>query len=457
MKGRFDELAEALLMRRAGIRAKVSLALLGVVALVVPQIALTITYMVDLFAHGEQVESLSKTAASVGQLTELSSQLFLEEIPKTSESLQERHRRLGKLQQAIVTASENARPEIQSTFADAATALAEYSTKLTQTVQAAASQDSPKNAWLTSLAMAQTTLGSSPEEWRERYPQPQPRQLMHRVTQLEGQLFELLPRVMAQAVIQNSINALATTGRQRAERAHLRHAAQKTLSSLERLRGQLHHASAQSGSAIRMTVNRADRYLITLVLITVVYLLSLVLVLPGRLVQPLKHITAVMNRAGQGQLHVQARTAGDDEMGALATALNRMLNRLKRFDTLKRNRIYEDAVRIRILADMISSPVVLLDTRHRVEHANQAFRRLFSLPDDYEDTQLLTLLEGPDLPTLREYLDTVLLKRRPIKGRKLTLSDRRGQHEFLLSVDIGRNRRGAVGVLILRLEPPKKS
>lgn len=452
IRRRFDELTDVLLMRDAGIRAKVLLALAGVVALAAPQIGLTVAYMVDLYRHGAQVERLSAGSLEVSAVSRGATEDVLRGPPRSTRALEERQTSLSVLAERVAKLRPQL-PEYEVDISAISHALVAYSDALVEAQTGATAPRETGNPWVEALEAVRREGPPGPDAWRVDFPSPDYGALLRRVTAVEKALFGFPERVVGKALFQDVEARRVDAVGQAEARSALRRAADAVVSTVGGLQDRLEAGTRSAGAAIGQTVDRADRYLITLVLITLVYIGAVILLLPGRLVQPLRHITSVLRRAEQGQLDVRARVVGRDEMGTLAKQLNAMLERTRTFDELKRDRIYEDRARIHALGDLVPHPLVILDTRHRIEYANRAFSRLFVLREPYEGGDVMAHLTGADVAEVRELLDRTLKRRRPVRRQSIQLTDRRGEHEYLLNVDIGRNRSGVVSYLVCRLEP----
>ena len=68
MLRKLENISSFLSFRDASIRTKVILAFLGVLLLILPQIVLTVTYMVDLFEDGENVGRSSSASLILGKI-----------------------------------------------------------------------------------------------------------------------------------------------------------------------------------------------------------------------------------------------------------------------------------------------------------------------------------------------------------------------------------------------------
>ena len=100
MLRRLENMSGFLSFRDASIRTKVILAFLGVLFLILPQIVLTVSYMVELFEDGDSVGRSSSASLTLGKIHMKLEQGFLAPYPVTQEAL-------GEHKKTVVSASEN--------------------------------------------------------------------------------------------------------------------------------------------------------------------------------------------------------------------------------------------------------------------------------------------------------------------------------------------------------------
>ncbi len=125
------------------------------------------------------------------------------------------------------------------------------------------------------------------------------------------------------------------------------------------------------------TIAHADRNLVTLVLVAFVIVTILILVLPGRLIAPVRRLTRAVKAAASGRTGAPIEAPSDDEIGELAAVLTETLDTLRRFDSLKRDRIIEDGGKIDALLKHSGGPAAILTPQFCVEAANKEFATLF--------------------------------------------------------------------------------
>jgi len=461
MLRRLENIGGFLSFRDASIRAKVMFAFLGVLLLILPQIVLTVTYMVALFEDGDSVERSSSASLILGKMHTQLEKTLLVPYPTTKEALETE---LNAIEEVIATVEKAEERFGQWKLKDARfqhylvmleqtrTELRSYLTLLEPEVNAMLSVVPPVTrrevtsrihqelddlyrTWDDPVLAEETQDSEGPEQ---------------RLAFLRSKAFKAIKEVVS---AQNRDDAATTTnllnrGRKVDESWKRRRA---ILGMVGTLRARVNSDNALAADQIKESVDEANRYLITLVLLTLVYIFVVILVLPSRLVRPLVHFSSVMQRAATGQLEVRARVVGDDEMGDMGKGLNTMLERLGTFDRLKRDRIYEDSARLRALGERIEAPIAILDTSFAFEYANQAMRKLLSLNDDYEGRELTSVVEGRQLNDLLGLLDKALKRRRRLEGVVLEIETKQGVKKLTVSTEVGRNRAGQISYLILSL------
>lgn len=431
-----------------GFRVRLTLALAGVLALVVPQVVLTVDAMVHLYGGGGEVARLGTLGGRAEELAARADALLAAGRGMTPNALTDAVDRLSHEVRADLTES-----PIPGSAGTIAAALATWRDVIAPVAGAPDADPTPDlHPWVSALGHAREANLAAIAAWHANNAQPDGRAAGAHIAWLEDRLAGEPERLQLAALpydlADRAMMGAWTTTRARA----IAHAAAAVREGLGALRGSIHERMSAQARSIKGEVDTANRYLVTLVLLTLVYVAALILLLPGRLVGPLRHLRAVMDRAAAGHVDAEARTLGKDEVGQLGRALNALLRRTRSFDALKRDRIVQDRGHIRRLLEMVPSAFAILDPQHRIEHANFAFRKLFRLPDDVEDRSLLDLVEGDDLEPFAELLDDALSRRRAVDGLALTLDSGDGPRVYLLTLDPARNRAGRVAALRVRLD-----
>lgn len=198
-------------------------------------------------------------------------------------------------------------------------------------------------------------------------------------------------------------------------------------------------------------VDHADRNLISLLLLIVILIGLLFIVLPERLMQPIRHITHVIRQAESGKLDVRIEGRGDDEVGLLAHTYNQAMARLREFDDRKRDRIVEDAAKLDAILAHFPYPAAILTRGLVTDQANRPFREAFGLGSRDDGSPLPDVL-SVGREELRALLQSSVKQREGMSSRQVELTTAAGAPVAgWMTVDPCRDRRGVVTHLIVTL------
>ena len=381
-------MSEASTWQPVGFRLRLTLALAGVLALVVPQVVVTVTAMVRLYDGGTEVARLSALGGRVEALASSAEELFAIPVPAAPGTVHAAADAL--LHRLAVDLAGNPAPDTARELAAAVTRWRDAAPQRRRSTVTG-----PAAPAFAALAQEHREALAAIASWHERSPDAtDAAATAAHVRWLEERLARPPGRLVFASLVHTAANSAADAALAALASHRVSQAARDARSHFDALRAALHSALAAEAAALEARVDAANRYLVTLVLLTLIYVAALILLLPGRLVGPLRHLRAVMDRAATGHPQVEARALGADEIGQLGRSLNGLLQRERDFDALKRDRIAQDRGHLRHLLDLVGEPFAILDTHHRVEHANRAFRALLRLPEDDEGRVLTDLLSG---------------------------------------------------------------
>lgn len=154
--------------------------------------------------------------------------------------------------------------------------------------------------------------------------------------------------------------------------------------------------------------NRARRNLLTTIVLTGLVGIYLVLFLPSRVVRSLRRITHVLQQAERGDLDIATLETGSDEVGNLASHLNRVLRQLRTFDELKTERMLRAEARLQVLVENLETGIILVDDQlHPVFASRRARQLLDSKPEGADDARIAGLLQDEDFSgLLRDTFET---------------------------------------------------
>jgi HAMP domain-containing protein len=441
-------LRERWAQRRAGVRTRLALMLVGVLFLVVLQTVLAVSYTRDLFTQSERIKSLAVTSESLDRIRARAYQAL---DANTSSGTDEQLERLARsASEARDTAA--AEPTLRPRLEALAESLDAHGALLRDAAHADI-QPAPASPLVARLLTWRESVETASLKWLELHPDATLAETTEELIRVREQIDRVPDAVIAPGLSAQIWMTAALGAANRFDADTLSESADRVRFDLAISRQDVSSAYSHASLSIGHTVESADRYLITLVLLTLVYIVVLVFIVPERLVAPLRHLASVVHRVSLGRYDVRAPTDFRDEFGAFGENLNHMLDQVLAFDDLKRERIYQDRARIARLADLISDPIALVDTRLRLSLANRPFRKLFALADGYEDTDIRERLDPGDAGELGRALEAALRRHRPVRRLPVSVTGRLGTHNLALTIEPGRDSAGRIAYLLLRFEP----
>jgi len=150
---------------------------------------------------------------------------------------------------------------------------------------------------------------------------------------------------------------------------------------------QLHRMDAARRDSLA-TVDRAERDVVTVLLLTLVAIVLLLFLLPRQVVSPLRRILNVVRRAAQGDYAAEVQMVGGDEVGQMARELNRLLDRValerQEHETLLRT-LRQD---LELVGRGLPQAVCVVDKDLVVTYANTAFETLVGADGDLSGQSL---------------------------------------------------------------------
>jgi len=371
--------------RRTSIQARVRTALVGVLLLTAPQVALTLYYLADL---SEAAHSVHQRVHLVMVLTK--AELRADELAKQSEGILP-----PELEKGVLESMEAWEADIQTLATDHPEAM------LSELVDAA---EDVKTQWLKRTERLKSTAapGSPPADGTAP------------------------PVVVAAPVLDWSGVKQAFQG------------------AFVQARDQM----KTNDTVVEKIFGKASRNLVSLTILAFIFVAALIVMLPARLVRPLRHITEVIRQAAEGKYGVTVQIDTQDEVGQLAQAFQKTMVRVRDFDERKKDRIVEDGAKIDALIRHMPMAAAILNRGYVIEVANDNFNHLFELTDqDVDQPWPDGFAEGSE--RIRQVLDSVVNHREALVKQVVTVHGGQGPLSLEMSVDYCRDRAGKVGFVLV--------
>ncbi|MCK4235119.1 HAMP domain-containing protein [candidate division WOR-3 bacterium] len=118
--------------------------------------------------------------------------------------------------------------------------------------------------------------------------------------------------------------------------------------------------------------SKGARNIWVVLIITVSFLIYLIIVLPERIVIPIKRLSNIVKQIEKGDLNVAIKGFPRDEIGELVYYLSRMLNQIRKIDGLKTQKILESERKFKFLTNSIKEGVIVLNDELRLLFINKS-------------------------------------------------------------------------------------
>ncbi|TES91117.1 MAG: HAMP domain-containing protein [Candidatus Cloacimonadota bacterium] len=117
--------------------------------------------------------------------------------------------------------------------------------------------------------------------------------------------------------------------------------------------------------------SRGARNIWTVLILTILFVVYLIVVLPERIVVPIKRLSNLVKQIEKGDLKVNIKGFPQDEIGELVRHFSRMLIQVRKIDGLKTQKIHESERKFRFLINSIKEGVIILNDELRLLTANK--------------------------------------------------------------------------------------
>jgi nitrogen fixation/metabolism regulation signal transduction histidine kinase len=132
---------------------------------------------------------------------------------------------------------------------------------------------------------------------------------------------------------------------------------------------QMHRLDTEKFSA------RAKRNIVTVILLTFMISIYLVFIFPSRIVKPITAIINLVRQAESGNYDVSIPSTSRDEVGELATFLNRMMRQVKEHDLLKTRKIAQQQRKVETIANTVREGVLILNHEREITVINKILQQ----------------------------------------------------------------------------------
>jgi len=196
-----------------------------------------------------------------------------------------------------------------------------------------------------------------------------------------------------------SASMLAASTRLSADKAHLFEELKIQANNILRLTQDMTRIAREAfaeNSAMAMEYGvKAQRNILTFLLITCLLLSLLIFYLPHRIFFPFIRISKALQAIGRGETDVALPNIDTkDELGELSRSFQRAIKRLQLFNDLRMSKIAELRRNRNKVLDETSEPVIIADSDYNLRYVNESAQLLFQLNPSENERISLRDLQG---------------------------------------------------------------
>lgn len=208
---------------------------------------------------------------------------------------------------------------------------------------------------------------------------------------------------------------------------------------------------------IEVLTSKAHRNMLLFLFICAAGGILLVIIAPTRVTAPFKKYIDAINEVEDLKFETKLPVKGSDEVALLGKSINRLVDRFRTFDEIKRKRIRFERSKQRVLANMLDLGVMMLAIEGDVLFMNAQLAKILNL--NTEEFQGKDFKKVNILPEeLKEMISEVLKKKERVDSRMMILNyqnkneKEKNAVEVLVDVGLVRNYQGNVVNLVITFE-----
>lgn len=147
------------------------------------------------------------------------------------------------------------------------------------------------------------------------------------------------------------------------------------------------------------------------------------LVIPGRIALPFKKINDAVRELQDCNFDVSIYYNQDDEIGELASEINKMITNMKYFEELRTDRISVEHRKFDILANMIRKNVLIANAKGELIYLNNQMYKLLNV--ESEDILSKQMADTTIPSSIRDAYDLALKRRSKIENSEVVITQKK--------------------------------
>lgn len=199
--------------------------------------------------------------------------------------------------------------------------------------------------------------------------------------------------------------------------------ADKILEAFSEFQDIQYYQNEQRDKQIEEIIGETRRYMLIVLIITFLATILMSLVIPGKIALPFKKINDAVRELQDCNFDVSIYYNQDDEIGELATELNKMIANMKHFEELRTDRISVEHRKFDMLANMVKRNVLIANANGELIYLNNSMYRLLDVESEEVLNKNMTDTIIPQ--SIKEAYDLALKRRSKIENAEIVITHKK--------------------------------
>lgn len=199
--------------------------------------------------------------------------------------------------------------------------------------------------------------------------------------------------------------------------------ADKILEAFSEFQDIQYYQNEKRDKQIEEIIGETRRYMLIVLIITFLATILMSLVIPGKIALPFKKINDAVRELQDCNFDVSIFYDQDDEIGELATELNKMIANMKHFEELRTDRISVEHRKFDMLANMVKRNVLIANANGELIYLNNSMYRLLDVESEEVLNKNMTDTIIPQ--SIKEAYDLALKRRSKIENSEIVITHKK--------------------------------
>lgn len=181
--------------------------------------------------------------------------------------------------------------------------------------------------------------------------------------------------------------------------------------------------SAKNEGAMKKIIKETKRQMMIVLILGFLFTIILALVIPGQIALPFKKIKDAIRELQSCNFDVSIYYRQKDEIGELATEMNKMIHNLKIFEELRIDRIAIENRKFDTLANIIKKPLLLTNAENEAVYMNNKLYSILQLQS--EDVIGKEITENVISKSIVDAMNLAIKRRSKIENSPISIKRRK--------------------------------